>query len=122
MKSRAPLLAVTLFVSDLDRSTAFFAALGFHCEPCPEDWGRAVEVVVGGIDAPLIELFTANDTCPISRCQLVFQVSDVVPVATALTANRVDWDCRGSNSLETRDPDGNRVFVHGLEPSSNQIR
>ena len=115
MKSRAPLLALTLFVSDLDRSTAFFTALGFHCEPCPEDRGRAVEVVVGNIHAPLLQLFTANDTCPPTRCQLVFQVPDMVPVAKALDAHRFDWDCRRFSSLVTRDPDGNRVVLHELD-------
>ena len=115
MKSRAPLLALTLFVSDLDRSVAFFTSLGFHCEPCPEDMDRAVEVVVGSIDAPLIQLFVANTECPVTRCQLVFQVPDVVPIARALDANRFGWDCLHANSLKTRDPDGNQVFIHELD-------
>lgn len=118
MKSRAPLLALTLFVGDLDRSTAFFGALGFHCEPCPEARGTTVDVVVGNIDAPMIQLFAANDKCPPTRCQLVFQVPDIVPLVRALDANRFDWDCPHPNSLETRDPDDNQVFVHELDTIS----
>ena len=83
-RSRAPLLELTLFVSDLDRSIAFFSSLGLNVEAWPGAEDTTADVTLSSPDAPIIQLFKANDTTPPTRCALGFQVTDVATVAEAL--------------------------------------
>ena len=114
-RSRAPLLELTLFVSDLDRSIAFFSSLGLNVEAWPGAEDTTADVTLSSPDAPIIQLFRANDTNPPTRCALGFQVTDVATVAEALDRNGFGWECSGPNRLHTRDPEGNRVHVLALE-------
>jgi len=111
MKSRAPLLELTLFVSDPAVSATFFSSLGFHCEPWPESGDTTIDVTLGSREAPIIQLFQANDQYPVTRCQLGFQVADLVKIAEALDCNGFGWECPRPNHLATRDPDGNRTHI-----------
>ena len=63
-RSRAPLLELTLFVSDLDRSIAFFSSLGLNVEAWPGAEDTTADVTLSSPDAPIIQLFKANDTTP----------------------------------------------------------
>ena len=110
MKSRAPLLELTLFVSDPAASVTFYRALGFHAEPWPDSEDTTVDVTLGALDAPIIQLFQANDTHPPSRVQLGFQVTDVAAVTAALDASGMRWS-PGGTRIRTWDPDGNTVHV-----------
>jgi hypothetical protein len=113
-RSRAPLLELTLFVEDLDRSRAFFACLGYATEPWPGEEATTVDVCLPLPDAPIVQLFQANDSHPLSRVQLGFQVADLRAVAEALDANGFGWDAPGPNRLETR-WQGNRIHVTALD-------
>jgi len=113
-RSRAPLLELTLFVDDLDVSVAFFSALGYHVEPCPGEEATTADVTLGSLDAPLLQLFLANDSHQPSSVQLGFQVADLRAVAEALDANGFGWDAPGPNRLETR-WQGNRVHIQPLD-------
>ncbi len=114
MRSIAPLLELTLFCGDLDRSRAFFASLGFHVEPWPGDEDTTVDVCLPLPDAPIVQLFQSNDSHPPTRCQLGFQVADLRAVAEALDANGFGWDAPGPNRLESR-WQGNRVHIQPLD-------
>ena len=117
MRSLGPLLELTLFVDDLDNSVAFFRALGFDVERWPGAESSTADVTLGMLDAPLIQLFAANDTHPPTRCQLGFQVADVAVVAEALDASGFAWTCDMPNRLEAR-WQGNKVNVAALDPGS----
>jgi catechol 2,3-dioxygenase-like lactoylglutathione lyase family enzyme len=119
VKSRAPLLELTLFVDDLDTSVAFFRALGFDVERWPGAESTTADVTLGALDAPLIQLFQANDTHPPSRVQLGFQVADVAVVAEALDASGFRWTCDMPNRLGTW-WQGNKVNVAALDPVVQQ--
>ncbi len=110
MKSRAPLLELTLFVDDLDSSVTFYRALGFHCERWPGEETTTADVTLGALDAPLIQLFAANDRHPVTRCQLGFQVADLAAVTAGLDASGIRWS-PGGTRIRTWDPDGNVVHV-----------
>ena len=110
MKSRAPLLELTLFVDDLDSSVAFFRALGFHVERWPGAESTTADVTLGSLDAPLVQLFQANETHPATRCQLGFQVVDLSAVTAALDEAGMRWS-PGGTRIRTWDPDGNTVHV-----------
>ena len=115
MRSLGPLLELTLFVDDLDTSVAFFRALGFDVERWPGEESTTADVTLGMLDAPLIQLFQANDTHPPTRCQLGFQVADVAVVAEALDASGFRWTCDMPHRLGTW-WQGTRVNVAALDP------
>ena len=117
MRSLGPLLELTLFCEDLDSSSAFFRALGFDVERWPGAESSTADVTLGALDAPIIQLFQANDSHPPTRCQLGFQVADVAVVAVALDACGFAWTCDMPHRLGTW-WQGNRVIVAALDPGS----
>ncbi len=51
-RSRAPLLELTLFVSDLDRSMTFISSLGLNVEAWPGEEDTTADVTLSSPDAP----------------------------------------------------------------------
>ncbi len=98
-------LELTPFVSDLDRSMAFFSSLGLNVEPWPGAENTTANVT----------LLCPNNTPPPTRCVFGFQVTDLAAVAETLDRNGFGWECPGPNRLHTRDQEGNRVHVLALE-------
>lgn len=78
------LLELTLFVSDVDESAAFYGAIGITLFNYDQP-GRPhfVDGHIGGTGAAL-QLFPAGDR-PITKVQLGFRVTDVAAVAGELT-------------------------------------
>jgi hypothetical protein len=92
----------------------FFSALGFHVEPWPGNEDTTADVTLGCLNAPVIQLFKANDRHVPTRCALGFQVADMAEVARSLDRSGFGWECPGPNRLQTHDPDGNRIHVMAL--------
>ncbi|WP_369830836.1 VOC family protein [Mycobacterium sp. 1245852.3] len=104
------LLELTLFVTDVDESAAFYSAIGIPLFDDDQP-GRPplVDGLIGGSGAGF-QLVPAGDRS-ITRVQLGFRVTDVAEVATALTRLGVGYEIPGVRRLRTTDPDGNRVHL-----------
>jgi catechol 2,3-dioxygenase-like lactoylglutathione lyase family enzyme len=104
------LLELTLFVSDVDESAAFYRAIGITLFNDDQP-GRPhlVDGHVGGTGA-VLQLFPAGNR-PITRVQLGFRVTDVATVTAKLTGLGIGYEIPGVRRLRTTDPDGNRVHL-----------
>jgi catechol 2,3-dioxygenase-like lactoylglutathione lyase family enzyme len=105
--SQPRFLELTLFVSDLERSAAFWSALGFQVEPCPP----TVDVFIGDLT---VQLFPVNDRHPASRVQLGFQVPDLDAATRALVEAGFPCEPLRYQRIMVHDPDGNVVHLGQL--------
>ncbi|MGD1172167.1 VOC family protein [Mycobacterium seoulense] len=104
------LLELTLFVSDVDESAAFYRAIGITL--FDDDQSGRPRIVDGhiGETGTVLQLFPAGDT-PIAKVQLGFRVTDVASVAAELTRLGIGYEIPGVRRLRTTDPNGNRVHL-----------
>lgn len=104
------LLELTLFVSDVDESAAFYRAMGVTL--FNDDQPGRPHVVDGliGRTGAVLQLFPAGER-PSTKVQLGFRVSDVAAVAAALARLGVGYEIPGVRRLRTTDPNGNRVHL-----------
>jgi catechol 2,3-dioxygenase-like lactoylglutathione lyase family enzyme len=106
--SQPRFLELTLFVSDVDRSAAFWRALGFQVEPCPP----TMDVFVGDLT---VQLFPSNAKQPTSRVQLGFQVPDLDATTRDLTEAGFPCEPLRYQRIMVNDPDGNTVHLGQLD-------
>lgn len=102
------LLELTLFVADVDRSFAFYSALGvdlFLVEEPPHP--RHYD---GALGNTAIQIYPAGDH-PVTTIQLGLRVPDIPHVAQLLDDISVVYELPLRHRLTTRDPDGNRVHL-----------
>lgn len=104
------LLELTLFVSDVDESAAFYRAIGITL--FNDDQPGRPHVVDGhiGETGAVLQLFPAGDR-PIAKVQLGFRVTDIAAVAAELNRLGVGYEIPGVRRLRTTDPNGNRVHL-----------
>ncbi len=104
MSAQPRLLELTLFVTDIDRSAAFWSALGFTVADCPP----TMDVFVGDT---VVQLFPANDKHPVSHVQLGFLVPDLDATTRSLVKAGFPCEPLRHRRITVRDPDGNTVHL-----------
>lgn len=103
------ILEITLVVADVDRSAAFYRALGISLFDYAE-FGE-IHHFDGVIGQTALQLWPAG-TQPVGKVQLGFRVTDIIDtIAAALTELGVEYERPMRRRLRTTDPDGNRVHV-----------
>jgi catechol 2,3-dioxygenase-like lactoylglutathione lyase family enzyme len=102
------IMEITLVVADVDRSAAFYRALGIPLFDYAE-FGE-VHHFDGVIGQTALQLWPAGAQ-PVSRVQLGFRVTDIDAIAAALTDLGIDYERPMRRRLRTRDPDGNPVHM-----------
>lgn len=104
------LLELTLFVTDVDESAAFYRAMGITL--FNDDHPGRPHLVDGqiGNTGTVLQLFPAGNR-PTTRVQLGFRVTDVATVAAELTSLGIEYEIPGARRLRTMDPNGNRVHL-----------
>lgn len=104
------LLELTLFVTDVDESAAFYRAIGI--ELFDDDQPGRPHLVDGqiGKTGAVLQLFPAGNR-PITRVQLGFVVTDIATIAAELTGLGIEYEIPGARRLRARDPNGNRVHL-----------
>lgn len=103
------LIALTLFVADVDRSAEFYRILGCGVFEWNEP-GHARHFDAATRDT-LIQLFPSGERHAISSVQLGLRVGNVDEVAVALQRAGAAVEIPGPKRLTTTDPDGNRVHL-----------
>ncbi|MFZ2240469.1 MAG: VOC family protein, partial [Gordonia amarae] len=98
------LLAVTLFVSDVPASVAFYSALGITFD----------SDLHGGVGQAVIGLHPSSPSWPTTHTALSLTVPDLRTATAALTDIGAPWEpTPGMNGavIAASDPDGNRVLI-----------
>ncbi|MFN8228338.1 MAG: VOC family protein [Mycobacterium sp.] len=105
------LLELTLFVADVDRSFAFYTALGVDLF-LVEEPGHPRHYD-GALGNTAVQIYPADDR-PATTVQLGFRVPDIAAIAHRLDGVGVLYELPLRHRLTTRDPDGNRVHLSQL--------
>ena len=76
-----------------------------------------MDVTLLSPDAPIIQLFKANDTHPPTRYALGFQITDVATAAEALDRNGFGWECLTAKTIGRPSR-----FVDVIHPGRTRLR
>lgn len=104
MNTEPELLTVTLFVSDVPASVAFYSALGITFD----------SDLHGGVGPVVIGLHPSSERWPTTRTALSLTVPSLGAVTAAFGALGVPWEpVEGLSGkvIAASDPDGNRVLI-----------
>ncbi|WP_322106352.1 VOC family protein [Paraburkholderia sp. J41] len=112
------LSAVTLTVSDIERSAAFYAALGFARKPGPAVEGFASFVMGGGADAAqtcYLNLLEAPHGAVGGWGRAIFYVADVDAFYAHVTA------CGATPEFAPRDAPWGERYFHLVDPDGHEL-
>lgn len=104
------LLELTLLVSDVDESAAFYRAIGITL--FNDDQPGRPHLADGhvGETGTVLQLFPAGNKA-ITRVQLGFRVTNIAAVAAELMRLDIEYETPGVRRLRTMDANGNRVHL-----------
>ncbi|MCV7421395.1 VOC family protein [Mycobacterium yunnanensis] len=111
------LLQITLLVSDVDASAAFYSAIGMQLYAVDEP-GQPHHFE-GGIDTTVLQLWPASGG-HVTRIQLGLRVFAIEEAAARLDALEMSHERPWPNFLRTRDPDDNRVHLTEVRMTTSQ--
>ncbi len=107
--SAQSLIALTLFVSDVDASADFYRAIGCDVFECAEPgYPRHFDAATRNT---VIQLFPAGDHNPASHNQIGIRVTRIEDASKALDDIGAGWTSPGPKRLSAKDPDGNVVQI-----------
>jgi catechol 2,3-dioxygenase-like lactoylglutathione lyase family enzyme len=118
---------IDITVGNIDKSVAFFTALGFEVIRRTIHGGEAVELQYPGQNQPIIELHPAQlpdgRQQPIGVGHIAFKVDDIYAMAELVKAKGIEalgdpeyYEVTGRTLLSIRNPDGGKVqFIENTQ-------